>query len=189
MADQEGKSFAYTLILGVCMLLCLLMIGHMLLGRSNHNEHISQQFPPEQEENAMNIRLTEQDIRALLLQTLPIEPDDLTVKIGEDGTVSASAMIHKQTLQKEELVSGGLRTALLFLPEQCKLYGCWKFTVLDGKVESNCTQAEIAGFSLPKEVRSLLSVRLGDAVNQCLEQQKIRPEKLLWENGVLYIQT
>ena len=29
---DEERSFVYTLILGVCMLLCLLMIGRMLLG-------------------------------------------------------------------------------------------------------------------------------------------------------------
>ena len=29
---QEEKSFVYTLILGICMLLCLLMIDRMLLG-------------------------------------------------------------------------------------------------------------------------------------------------------------
>lgn len=187
MADQEGKSVAYTLILGICMLLCLLMIGHMLLGQPNRSGHLSQQSPPEQEDDIMSIRLTEQDICTLLRKMFPVEPDDVTVKIGADGTISASAMIYKQALQN--FASSGLRTVLLFLPERCKLYGCWEFAVLDGKVESSCTQAEVAGFALPQEVKNLLSVQLSDTVNKCLEQQKIRPEKLLWENGVLYIQT
>ena len=38
---QEEKSHVYTIILGVCMLLCLAMIGRMLLG------HPEQTVPPE----------------------------------------------------------------------------------------------------------------------------------------------
>ena len=39
---QEEKSFVYTLILGICMLLCLLMIGRMMLG---HPEAETQPVP------------------------------------------------------------------------------------------------------------------------------------------------
>ena len=31
---QEEKSAVYTVILGVCLLLCLLMLGNMLMGRA-----------------------------------------------------------------------------------------------------------------------------------------------------------
>ena len=32
---QEEKSAVYTVILGVCLLLCLLMLGNMLMGRAD----------------------------------------------------------------------------------------------------------------------------------------------------------
>ena len=59
---QEEKSFVYTLILGICMLLCLLMIGRMMLG---HPEAETQPVPSgeaaeEQEEQNVGFQLSEE---------------------------------------------------------------------------------------------------------------------------------
>ena len=58
---QEEKSFVYTLILGICMLLCLLMIGRMLLGHPEQNMQPGQSGPSgnEQEDTQMGLQLSD----------------------------------------------------------------------------------------------------------------------------------
>lgn len=55
---QEEKSAVYTVILGVCLLLCLLMLGNMLMGRADTS---TAPAAPE-EGNAMEFHITEDDI-------------------------------------------------------------------------------------------------------------------------------
>ena len=66
---QEEKSWVYTLILGVCMLLCLLLIGRMLLGHPGENSPA--QTEPEtdgQEDIQMGIEVGEQELSAMIAQ-------------------------------------------------------------------------------------------------------------------------
>ena len=115
---QGEKSSVYTIILGVCMLLCLLMIGRMLLG---HPEQVTEPEAgsptlPEQEETGMELR--ESDLCELIEQALPIPVREMTTKIGADQSISVVVLVSKQDLQESGLVPGGLRTALLFLPDE-----------------------------------------------------------------------
>ena len=55
---QEEKSAVYTVILGVCLFLCLLMLGNMLIGRADTS---TAPAAPE-EGNAMEFHITEDDI-------------------------------------------------------------------------------------------------------------------------------
>ena len=55
---QEEKSAVYTVILGICLLLCLLMLGNMLMGRADTG---TAPAAPE-EDTAMEFHITEDDI-------------------------------------------------------------------------------------------------------------------------------
>ena len=115
---QEEKSAVYTVILGVCLLLCLLMLGNMLMGRADTG---TAPAAPE-EGDAMEFHITEDDIASVMTEALPFPVEDTAVKISRDGTIAVTAAVTRQALTESNLVPGKLRTALLFLPERCKLY-------------------------------------------------------------------
>ena len=126
---QEEKSAVYTVILGVCLLLCLLMLGNMLMGRADTS---TAPAAPE-EDDAMEFHITEDDIASVLTEALPFPVEDTAVKISRDGTIAVTAAVTRQALTESNLVPGKLRTALLFLPERCKLYGAWSAAVSSWK--------------------------------------------------------
>lgn len=182
---KEEKSFVYTIILGVCMLLCLLMIGRMLLGHPEQNALPETDNPisPEQEETGMELRET--DLCALVEQALPIPVQEVTAQIGADETISVVVLVSKQDLQDSGLVPGGLRTALLFLPDQCRLYGSWAASVAEGKLNLQCQSAEIGNVTVPAEIVSAITDQLAASINEYLEQEGMVPEKMEWTDGVL----
>ena len=73
----------------------------------------------------MEFHITEDDIASVLTEALPFPVEDTAVKISRDGTIAVTAAVTRQALTESNLVPGKLRTALLFLPERCKLYGAW----------------------------------------------------------------
>lgn len=93
----EEKSARYTIILGVCLLLCLLMLGRMLVGRSESEAPPDgtepvETVPEEQQEPQLSLVMTmsESDLANFLLQYLPFTPRGLAVSIGADETASMS---------------------------------------------------------------------------------------------------
>ncbi|MDO5142974.1 MAG: hypothetical protein Q4D31_08155 [Eubacteriales bacterium] len=180
---QEEKSLVYTLILGVCMLLCLLLIGRMLLGQKP--DAAPRPAPPQEEGTQMGIRLDEQMLSTLLTQALPFKPEGMAVQIGADGIVAVSVAVQRQTLADSGLVPGDLRTALLFLPERCKVYGAWRVAAQDGALSVQCTRAELAGIALPAAVTDVLSAAIDAALAQYLAEQQIAPQRLVWEAGAV----
>ena len=185
---QEEKSWVYTLILGVCMLLCLLLIGRMLLGHPGENSPA--QTEPEtdgQEDIQMGIEVGEQELSAMIAQALPFQTGELALHIGADQTVSISATVRKKDMENSGLIPGSLRTALLFLPDHCMVYGTWLVELQGGSVILQCQEAKIADITLTDEITNLLSEQLGAAINHILQQQKISPDSLQWEDGILTI--
>ena len=72
----EEKSARYTIILGVCLLLCLLMLGRMLVGRSESEAPPDgtepvETVPEEQQEPQLSLVMTmsESDLANFLPQT------------------------------------------------------------------------------------------------------------------------
>lgn len=188
---QEEKSFVYTLILGICMLLCLLMIGRMMLG---HPEAESQPASPEEnteEQEGQNVgfQLSEEGLREMIVQALLFAPDDLSAEIHADQTISVSANVQRQALADSGLVPGNLRTALLFLPDSCEVSACWTASLQDGAISLQCRKAEIAGIALPEEIAAALSDQIAEAINRQLAAQKIAPAELRWEDGMISIIT
>lgn len=184
---KEERSFVYTLILGVCMLLSLLLIGKMLLGHPTSNE--TEQKTPEpapqegKEDTQMGVELTENDLSTLIVQALPFAPEGVAAKISKDGTVAVSASVRKQALVDSGLVEGGMRTALLFLPDECKLYGAWQTAVRDGALTLTCTHAEIAGFAIPEEATAALSDTIAAALNRQLTEWGIALAEIECKDG------
>ena len=150
---QEEKSAVYTVILGICLLLCLLMLGNMLMGRADTG---TAPAAPE-EGDAMEFHITEDDIASVLIEALPFPVEDTAVKISRDGTIAVTAAVNRQALTESNLVPGKLRTALLFLPERCKLYGAWSAAVSNGKLSLACRTIKLEGFTLPEQAAQAVS--------------------------------
>ncbi|WP_125114607.1 hypothetical protein [Agathobaculum sp. Marseille-P7918] len=182
---QEEKSFVYTMILGICMLLCLMMIGRMLLGHPEQSALPETENPttPEQEETGMELR--ESDLCSLIEQALPVPVQEVTAKIGADQTISVVVLVSKQSLQDSGLVPGGLRTALLYLPDTCRLYGAWTASVTEGKLVLQCQSAEIGSITVPAEMVSTLTDQLSASLNAYFTDAEITPETVIWQDGVL----
>ena len=167
---QEEKSAVYTVILGVCLLLCLLMLGNMLMGRADTG---TASAAPE-EGDAMEFHITEDDIASVLTEALPFPVEDTAVKISRDGTIAVTAAVTRQALTESNLVPGKLRTALLFLPERCKLYGAWSAAVSNGKLSLACRTIKLEGFALPEQTAQALSDAFAAQWNTRMEQRASR---------------
>ena len=185
---QEEKRGIYTVILGVCMLLCLLLIGRMLLGAPPERQDGTQSAPEQQEgEQQVGIQVDEQTLTALIEQALPFAPQSLSVHIGADGTVSLQAAVDRQALEDSGLVPGSMRTALLFLPARCEVSAAWAVSVQDGAVALQCRQAALAGAALPQQAAAALDGTLSDAVNRALAARQLAPSALQWADGCVTI--
>ena len=170
---QEEKSAVYTVILGVCLLLCLLMLGNMLMGRADTSI----------EGDAMEFHITEDDIASVLTEALPFPVEDTAVKISRDGTIAVTAAVTRQALTESNLVPGKLRTALLFLPERCKLYGAWSAAVSNGKLSLACRTIKLEGFTLPEQTAQALSDAFAAQWNTRMEQRDFTPQTIQWQDG------
>ena len=172
---QEEKSAVYTVILGVCLLLCLLMLGNMLMGRADTS---TAPAAPE-EGDAMEFHITEDDIASVLTEALPFPVEDTAVKISRDGTISVTAAVTRHALTDSNLVPGKLRTARLFLPERCKLYGAWSAAVPNGKL----SLIKLEGFTLPEQTAQALSDAFAAQWNTRMEQRDFTPQTIQWQDG------
>ena len=182
---QEEKSWVYTLILGVCMLLCLLLLGRMLLGHAEQRAGDAGNQDTEQGETQMGIPITDETLCTLLAQALPVQTTQLTAHIGADQTITVSAAVKRQVLEDSGLVPGSLRTALLFLPDPCSISVCWTVALADGALALQCREATLADIALPEELTAPLSEQLAAALNRALAQSKLLPAGLQWEDGRL----
>ena len=172
---QEEKSAVYTVILGVCLFLCLLMLGNMLMGRADTS---TAPAAPE-EGDAMEFHITEDDIASVMTEALPFPVEGTAVKISRDGTIAVTAAVTRQALTESNLVPGKLRTALLFLPERCKLYAA----VSNGKLSLACRTIKLEGFTLPEQTAQALSDAFAAQWNTRMEQRDFTPQTIQWQDG------
>lgn len=180
----------YTIVLGICMLLCLLMIGRMLLGRPAQDRAPEEPIPQQQaeQEEGYGISIDEQTLRDLLAQTLALPSDSLTVHISADETISAAMQVERKTLQESGLVPGSLRTALLFLPEQCKIYGAWHAEARDGAIVLTGLEMKLGDLALPADVIDTITAHVTEAVQGYLSEQACCPKALHWSDGSIEIE-
>ena len=76
-----------------------------------------------------------------------------------------------------------LRTALLFLPERCKLYGAWSAAVSNGKLSLACRTIKLEGFTLPEQTAQALSDAFAAQWNTRMEQRDFTPQTIQWQDG------
>jgi len=153
----EEKSARYTIILGVCLLLCLLMLGRMLVGRSESEAPPDgtepvETVPEEQQEPQLSLVMTmsESDLANFLLQYLPFTPRGLAVSIGADETASMSMSVDRAELEESGLLTGHFRAAAQLLPERCSLAGEWGVQAEQGKLRFTCLSAQLNDADLPQ---------------------------------------
>ncbi len=194
---DEERSLVYTLILGVCMLLSLLLIGRMLLGRpvdvpssddSSQSTSPSEQYaekPPEEE--VQGIQLTENDLSTLIVQALSFTPDRIASQISRDGTVTINATVRRQTLLDSGIISGGLRTALMFLPDECGMHGAWKVFLKDGETCLSCIRLDVIGISLPEKAAEAATGQIEEKLNKVISEWGIKPVEISFKDGVILI--
>ena len=120
---QEEKSAVYTVILGVCLLLCLLMLGNMLMGRADTG---AAPAAPE-EGDAMEFHITEDDIASVLTEALPFPVEDTAVKISRDGTIAVTAAVTRQALTESNLVPCARRCCFCRSAASCTARGAQLF--------------------------------------------------------------
>ena len=118
---EEEKSWVYTLVLGVCMLLSLALIGRMLIGHPHSADRSGDTAEPDDLPQASDaVEWTADDLSEMTAQALPFTADDLTVQISRAGTVTLELTVSKTALSQIGLLEGRMRTALLFLPEELR---------------------------------------------------------------------
>lgn len=122
----------------------------------------------------MEFHITEDDIASVLTEALPFPVEDTAVKISRDGTIAVTTAVTRQALTESNLVPGKLRTALLFLPERCKLYGAWSAAVSNGKLSLACRTIKLEGFALPEQTAQALSDAFAAQWNTRMEQRASR---------------
>lgn len=184
---KEEPSFIYTLVLGVCMLLSLLLIGKMLLQHPTAAPPAPPVTENQQGEPSMELQISENDLATLIVQAVPFTTKGLQVGIGSDGTIEASASISRDALAQSELVDSSMRTALLFLPDPCTLHGAWRVSVADGAVQLSTVSASIAGLALPETAVNTLTRMIAEAVNDSLREWGVGIGKLEFSKGSLLI--
>ncbi len=186
---EEERSLVYTLILGVCMLLSLLLIGRMLLGQpeeapvTDGNGAGEMQIDQARREEAREFKLTENDLSTLIVNALSFKPDRIDTQISRDGTVSVSATVNRDTVLQSGIVSGGLRTALMFLPEKCGLQGEWRAGFAEGAVRLECIRMEVAGISLPENAAGFATMQLTKSLNGLVKNWNIT--QISFEDGLI----
>ena len=153
------------------MLLCLLMIGRMLLG------HPADQIETKEPENPAPAPQTE-------------EEEDLQMKmqLSKDGIVSLGASVKKQSLVDSGLATGGMRTAVLFLPDPCKVYSVWNISAESGSIKLDCATMEIAGIVLPEETAAKISEQIADSLNRQLMTWGIEPKAIRFADGAISLE-
>ena len=190
----EEKSARYTIILGVCLLLCLLMLGRMLVGRSESEAPPDgtepvETVPEEQQEPQLSLVMTmsESDLANFLLQYLPFTPRGLSVSIGADETASMSMSVDRAELEESGLLTGHFRAAAQLLPERCSLAGEWSVRAEQGKLRFTCLSAQLNDADLPQTAAELVTDAMANALNRKLEELNVAPQRLAWSDGEIEI--
>ena len=178
----EEKSARYTIILGVCLLLCLLMLGRMLVGRSESEAPPDgtepvETVPEEQQEPQLSLVMTmsESDLANFLLQYLPFTPRGLAVSIGADETASMSMSVDRAELEESGLLTGHFRA------------GKWGVRAEQGRLRFTCLSAQLNDADLPQTAAELVTGAMANALNRKLEELNVAPQRLAWSDGEIEI--
>lgn len=167
---QENKSFVYTMILGVCMLISLLLIAHMLLSGSPAAQ---QPQLPEQEEGADGmIEISGTQLADMIADSIPISVQSLALEIDSDGSVMVQGTVKREEI-REYMEDGALRTMLMFLPESCELELSCNVELADGTLALHDASANVAGVAVPERLMEMMVQQVNASVNASMQEYGI----------------
>lgn len=174
---EQEKSFWYTLVLGACMIGCLLLVGRMLLYRPApvfvppHAGGVTES--QREEQDGQKMQFTDQDLSAMLRERLPdhLPVQDLTITTRQNGTVRVEGMLEKASL--EEMAQGGvLRSALMFLPRTFPIQLVLQARTEGAELLLTPVEAHAGGLQIPMDMLSEeICQTLNRLVNAALQEK------------------
>lgn len=200
---EEDKSFIYTIILGACLIGCLILIGKIMLSKSVP-EYIP--YSVEKAENAENlnsdesenlITLTENTLSELISNSLPQDfpVSNLQVKVQLPNILSFTGEVEQTQLKKYMSKMGldtnaALNAALLVIPDRFSL----KADVsVDLDKETNLpiftiehVQAGRARIS-NSAFEQVIFDPLNQILNQVLCEKSIDFHEIIWKDGFIQL--
>lgn len=181
---QGEKSFAYTMILGVCMLISLLLIARMLLTPKPISE--APQMQQEKSEDAeVKIEINNTLLAEMLSDAIPISIENLTLEITNSGEVKVQGTVSKEVI-REYIEDGALRTMLLFLPESCDMEISCKVALVEGVLELGDAKASVAGISVPDKFMELTQQQINEVVNAKIQEYGVDIKQISFaENNII----
>lgn len=174
MGVYNQRSTGYTIVLGVCMLLCLLLVSKLLLGTPEASA------PPT---HRVVVRVTEEQIGTLLTEALSDRGTEVQVHIQKEG-IEVQATLERRAL---ETYDWG-RTLLLFLPEQCALRANWtpQYDKQTGLM-LQCQTMTIAGMDVPVQTANRITEVLTQAIQTLLPPASKDAYAIALEQGALLL--
>lgn len=185
---EHEKSFVYTLILGTCMLISLMLVGKMLLYKPVpvHAPHMVRQEGGHQEQGMSTKYLSDTDLSAMLAELLPQDfpLEALSISVQKNGTVHAQGTIVKAKLLEASDMEL-LRALLKWLPDTFALNATFGTSISGNLLSLTLTDATAAGFQLPTDQmpEDWMNV-LNTAVNQAIQSQGSASEIRLLDGGI-----
>lgn len=194
---ENEKNFGYTLLLGVCMLISLILIGKMLLYRpvpiynpiaSGQSTGTQSEAGQPGEENK-KLQLQEDDVARMIEEHLPQDfpVKGISVNISKDGTILADGTVYKDKLTRYISSDGMMRSALILMPSEFTLKSLFSAASgEDGTLTLTPQQISVDGFDFPVSVfSSALTNALNQAVNAALRESFPEYHKICLEDGML----
>ncbi len=189
---EQDRSFGYTLILGTCILLCLVLVGKMMLQHAqsapmpNTKSSITQQQPADTAQ-----KFTETDLAQLLTEALAADfpVRDAAVSIHADGAICVTCNADKKLLQ-QYLTNSSIRSALVLLPAQIPLQ-------LDAMVQTQTNPPALTAVNLQMGDLQLPAAALpagvlqacNQALTQMLSQSGYQISDIQFEEGAMILNT
>lgn len=181
---QGEKSFAYTMILGVCMLISLLLIARMLLTPKPIAE--APQMQQEKREDAeVEIEISNTLLAEMISDAAPISIENLALEITNSGEVMVQGSVSKEVI-RENIEDGALRTMLMFLPETCDMDLSCKVGLVDGALEVSDAKASIAGIDVPTGLIQVTQQQMNEVINEKIQEYGIDTKQISFtENKII----
>ncbi len=190
---KENKGYIYTIILGVCLMGCLLLIGKMLLSSSTplHSPPMPSDIAPSAEESYF--RLSEDTLESMIRDNASGIPlDNVEVTIAEDNALQFDLTMKRRELKKTAQENSQLSAysdIIDFLPEDV----CFRCSVGVGSTNSGEVAVSLETVSvmeqeIPKNiVTDTIFSGLSQSINQMLRENHIQVSELVCKDGYLMI--
>lgn len=190
-ALEEERSFLHTLILGVCVIICAILIARMAFDQPVPYFVPHRVTGPTTQDNpndVLQLRLTEGELSGMIDDGLPEGSPitDITLAIGEQGRVELAATLSRERLQNFLPAQTVPRSLLALLPESCEMEATMCVEWNDG-LHLRSVSASAAGVTLPEAAVEALAERAAQEITVLLARQGIAVGAIETMPGALQI--